>query len=465
MRDDLHIDKLFHDKLEHYAEEPPAFVWDNVQAVLKGNRRQRRRLWYRIPAVAALLVLAFIGGWFLNDSEESPSIATENSGISTFGSVEARDEADVSMERDLFSAMVDSPRLNPGAIQASKKTMEKQVHLVRVPGSETSPANDRAKLPAYSLMKSIKISLKQDVASLIADVRREGAATASHLSDNISDAELRMHNEVHRFVPERHESRWKIGVNLSPGYSSYHTSYAANYSRSMIAGGSGGHGSLNSGFAVQYKARRRLRLESGVYYARNGLQTGNAPQMVGKMSDAIYGPASGEELYFNTPVGISGNRMTINGAAGVIEVETVPAGTAFAGNPDSRTSLSSALITPGELTQVFDFVEIPMYLRFMLLESSINLELVGGINAGLIVGNEAFIENEFGAQYIGKTEDISILNMNISLGFGLSYPISKRFSLTVDPRMNYSINSLSRNPDVSFKPYRAGLNTGINYRF
>src|SRR5690606_25377857 len=114
------------------------------------------------------------------------------------------------------------------------------------------------------------------------------------------------------------------------------------------------------------------------------------------------------------------------------------------------------LITQGELSQIFDLVEIPVYLRYMLLESNFDVELVGGINAGLVVGNNAYLDSQYGVQKIGKTKEISTLNLSGTVGVGVTYALGKQFSLAVEPRFNYYLNSISKNPEVDFRPYRIG---------
>ncbi len=90
---------------------------------------------------------------------------------------------------------------------------------------------------------------------------------------------------------------------------------------------------------------------------------------------------------------------------------------------------------------------------------------MGGLNAGLVVGNNAYVENNSGRQRIGNTEDISNLNLSGTFGIGINYDLSKHLSLAVEPRFNYYLHSINTNPDVSYKPYRFGLYTGVYYAF
>jgi opacity protein-like surface antigen len=90
---------------------------------------------------------------------------------------------------------------------------------------------------------------------------------------------------------------------------------------------------------------------------------------------------------------------------------------------------------------------------------------VGGINAGLVVGNNAYIDNEYGVQNIGRTQDISTVNVSGTVGVGLNYALGKNLSVAVEPRLNYYLNSINRNPEVDFRPYRVGVYTGLYYEF
>ncbi|MDD2380648.1 MAG: hypothetical protein PHV35_03015, partial [Mariniphaga sp.] len=94
-----------------------------------------------------------------------------------------------------------------------------------------------------------------------------------------------------------------------------------------------------------------------------------------------------------------------------------------------------------------------------------DVELVGGISAGVLSGNDVFIKNENGLQNIGKTRDISSVNVSGTIGFGMTYVLNNNLSLAVEPRLNYYLNSINRNPDVEFRPYRVGVYTGLYYAF
>jgi hypothetical protein len=155
----------------------------------------------------------------------------------------------------------------------------------------------------------------------------------------------------------------------------------------------------------------------------------------------------------------------MNSVAGIVEFENFPQGAEIEASMERTGSYSNAVITSGEFSQVFDFIEIPLFLRYLLVDSRVDLEVAGGLNAGLVVGNKAFINNDYGLQKIGKTRDISTVNLSASIGLGVTYSLNKHISLAIEPRMNYYMNSINKNPDVNFRPYRIGLYSGLYYEF
>ena len=232
----------------------------------------------------------------------------------------------------------------------------------------------------------------------------------------------------------------------------------------MTYSGSEGNRNVGGGFSVQYKTGKKWSVESGIYYAQNGQRSSNAPE-----ADYYYslaGPAlETEKSYFNTAVNLVNGQMAMNSTAGVIEFSGTPRGAELAANVDGSYSRSNTLLTSSEFSQVFDFVEIPLYVRYDLIDAKFGVQVLGGISAGIVAGNNVFMENNYGTQNVGKTKDISTLNLSGTIGFGLNYGLSQHISMAVEPRLNYYLNSINKNPDVVFRPYRVSVYTGLYYQF
>jgi hypothetical protein len=433
---------------------------------MSGIRRRKRMAWYSWSSVAALVLLAFIAGWYLNESAEKqvPQVAETEKIIPVEKNNIEEQIANVPENEDLITEP-ESFETGRFLAETTERESQSQMSEENISGSEMIEEKRILAFADLSLMKSIEPNeVKLDGREQIA------AQTEKHQpepAEEIFSWEKKVIREnVKQFTGiAKNNTGWKFGLNVSPGYSSYSARHGSAYSSNMTYEANEGNTNLSGGVSVQYKTGKRISIESGVYYAQNGQQTGSSPQLFGNRAEMDYAFAPADKNYFNTAVSLSGSRMAMNSTAGIIEFEGLPKGAEIAANLETYGLYSNSLLTSGELSQVFDFVEIPLYLRYLLLDRKMEVELVGGVNAGVVVGNNAYIDNEYGVQNIGKTRDISTVNVSGTVGLGFNYALGRNISLAVEPRLNYYLNSLNRNPEVDYRPYRVGVFTGLYYEF
>jgi hypothetical protein len=462
MKEEQNIDKLFREKLEGFIEEPPAYIWPAIMDQMKAEKLNKRRAWYSWSAVAALLLLAFVAGWYMNES-------TSPSGIVQTEPVK-QEKVQVQEEN---KAVVQSPAGNEtreparaemfyADSEALKKESVPAANRQQPVGQETHDTYSRADLAFFKRLEPTEAVVM--VSEEAVQVEPSGPADVkvdfTQMDQEIIAGNIRAN--VNASAPD---DKWKLGMNISPGYSSYTARHSSVYASNMTYEATDGTSNLSGGISVRYRTAKRWNVESGVYYAQNGQKTGSSPQLFAGKREALYDAVPAERLYFNTAVAMSSNQISMNSTAGVIAIENMPKGAEIAANLESTAGFHNAFISQGEFSQVFDFVEVPLYLRYLLFGSKMNVELIGGFNAGIVVGNNAYLDNQYGVQHIGKTSDISTLNLSGTMGVGLTYNLGSRVSFALEPRMNYYLNSISRNDDVDFRPYRIGFYTGIYYSF
>jgi hypothetical protein len=51
------------------------------------------------------------------------------------------------------------------------------------------------------------------------------------------------------------------------------------------------------------------------------------------------------------------------------------------------------------------------------------------------------------------------------IGLGLEYPFSGDFTINVEPRFNYYLNSVDKTHEIKVHPYAFGIFTGVRYTF
>lgn len=463
MKNEKNTDNLFREKLENFSVQPPSHVWNNVRAELAARKRKSRLAIIGWISAAAVLVLGFVAGWYFNENLKTGTIASVTREVVQPGKI----------SKEEFTSQPEKPEQNLIAQIKNDKT-EKVAKKVILPG-RNSDKNEAAAKVTENVKNSKEVFLIVKLERIDAEVANKVLAgnelaqrytkiPENYISEN--DQVLIAQNVKNMNEITKPDGKWKMGMYVSPGYSSQVANHSENYSENMTYSGSDGNSNVGGGFSVQYKTSKRWIVESGVYYAQNGQQSNNTVNLFSKNmdSDAFFAP--GDITYLNNTVKIENNNLTMNSTAGVIQFNETPKGAELSGDFEaSKTNNVNLLVPNGEFTQVFDFMEIPFFVRYRVIDSKIGVELITGLNAGIVVGNNAYIENQYGLQNIGETQDISPVNLSGTVGVGVNYALGKHVFIAFEPRFNYYLNSINSNPSVDFRPYRLGFFTGVSYEF
>lgn len=458
MKETKNTDELIRAKLENYSVTPPPHVWQQVQQQLAGQQRRTRLIWVRVAAVAAVVVFAFMAGWYFNDNTGKSLVTVTNNEIEN---KTGKQNSSTLTEPLVVAETMETSEVKPISAERKEKTENRGTTAAKhenIAAAEMQTRNDMI----YEKIGSREIRIEPKQPELVLAENKRG--------DELSETDLLViaaNLEMERAKKKETENKWKMGMFLSPGYSSYSASYADEYSNNMTYSGSEGNSNVGGGFSVQYKTGKRWAVESGVYYAQNGQKSENSLNLFANKAEADYMFSPGNsDKYFTNNVRIENGNMAMNSSAGVIQFTSAPKGAELAGDFESSLNGSTELAVPdGEFSQVFEFVEIPLLVRYRLIDSRIGIELITGLNTSMVVGNNAYIDNTYGMQNVGKTVDINTFNIAGTAGLGASYNLSKHFSLALEPRFSYYLNSINKNPDVDFRPYRLGIFAGMTYTF
>lgn len=468
MVEEKHSDKIFRDKLENFSIEPPAHVWTGIQDQLAKKRRSRRIVILRWISAAAAILLAFLGGWYFNhNSGNTAKIITEESIVQQ--NKNSLNE-EIIPESKVVSPVTTDQKFNVSSSDLKQsKTITRTQTIVPVKPDEkilVSSSQNMKKEPQKLILikgREPNFNAKQNK-----EIQFQRINQFSDFTNELTENDLEaIAGNTSRFDSKRqNESRWKLGMMVSPGYSSQVASHSQIYASEMTYSASNGYADVTGGISVQLRTGNRWSIESGVYYDQNGQKSQHSLQMIGMFDKNSGSFANANHEYYSNNINVQNGSVVMNSIAGIIAFDKTPVGTEISGGIEtSALSAPQTLISSGDFSQVFDFVEIPFYLRYKLINSRFGVEMVGGLNAAMLVSNNAYIDNEYGLQNIGKTRDISPFNISGTLGFGLDYQLGKHFSLAAEPRFNYFLSSISNNPDVNFRPYRFGIYTGVYYGF
>lgn len=471
--EELNTDKSIREKLEGFSADPPAHVWTNIQGQMAAIRRRKRVAIISWSAAAAVVVFAFIAGWMFNERSDVvlPDVV-EHQQIDQQPEQRTGTETAEQPQPDMQNTAEERGRAIVIPESTSTSLASQRALVAQSNVSETKQENALATTRMAEEYKRIEMLSARFVHAENdkLNVRRKKiAVTEVERALSESDRALIVANLQTKSEDKEEQHGWVVGAHVSPGYASHSASYSTQYSYNMNEVSGGGVSNTGGGLSVQYKTGKRLSIESGVYYAQNSQSAGSSNRLFAfaPSYDMSNGLSEGaDQPSFANAVEVTRNGISMNSTAGVVNMRSTPRGAEINAVTDaSKAVYSTTLVADGEFSQVFDLVEIPLYLRYKLLNKKFGFDVLGGLNAGLVVGNNAYIQNNFGKQNIGSTEDISTLNISGTIGVGFSYAVGRHFSLAMEPRFNYYLNSINTSPDVDYKPYRIGLFTGVYYAF
>jgi len=108
---------------------------------------------------------------------------------------------------------------------------------------------------------------------------------------------------------------------------------------------------------------------------------------------------------------------------------------------------------------------MPLILRFKLLDKVLDLNVIGGLSYNLLVSNNVYATIDGGRYPVGKTEGLNPVMLSSSIGMGMEYSLSVKFSLNLEPTFRYFINPFSVIPGIRIHPYSIGIFSGLTYKF
>ena len=468
MKDEKNIDIIIREKLESYSATPPPHIWDNVQSHLAVRGRKRRMFYAGWISAAAVVVLAFLAGWYFSDNLKPEKISIVNNEIiqTEKSNTDKTIQTEIA-EENILTAKTDTENSNQlnyletnlpaGVSRFSPKAVLNEKASTDFNSTSRESINFKKLTSANA-----RVTQYQQIPTELA--RHSNVISVKGFSDQEQLLIAENINNIKKV--EKPDNNWKMGMYVAPGYSSHNASHSESYSQNMTYSGSDGNANVSGGFSVQYKTSKRWIVESGVYYAQNGQQSDNSVHLLARNQSADYMYASPDLSYFSNEVRVENNNLAMNSTAGVIAFSGTPKGAELTGDFEAtKTGVANMVVPNGEFSQVFEFMEIPLFIRYRVIDSKIGIELITGLNAGIVVGNNAYIDNQYGLQNIGETQDISPVNLSGTVGMGVNYALGKNFSVAVEPRFNYYLNSINTNSSVDFRPYRIGFYTGVTYEF
>lgn len=429
------IDIVFRNGLKNLEVLPPADVWDNIPPM--PVRQSRLRIISGIAAgVAALVSLTLLATWYVRNSSTPVMLAEvtapENGARNVSLDIESADPVSRTAEAKVIN-------LGPAA-SASESTP-----LIAVTPAADEPAGliAAADVQPQREMNSEPVQLFPDEITVITAGRFSG----SNESLKTSMPELAGGKTAQRFM---------VGASLSP---------AMGFSRSgqgtrlaELINSEKSRPAYSTGVSVGYKISDRLTIQSGIGLASIGQTISDVIVYAGLSdyyavkSNYLYSveTASGLILAGNTDLYLTDSKDRV--------------GTLIQGNMADPSKYDLTQVG-SDIQQVFRYLELPVMLRYKLIDRKVGLNLSGGIAYGFLVDNAAYTGEGPDIVRVGYTEGMNSFNLSSQLGLGMEYNISQKITFNLEPVFRYYVTPLSDISGALYKPYSVGFSSGFFFKF
>ena len=477
------IDQLFKEKLGEFGQDPPMYVWTNIQSKLNSRKRERRFTYLKIAGVAAAIFVAFLAGWLTtnpiqkgaapksevaivkedvkpdNQSKLSP-LKPETTGNKEIGNkveilVPATTVTEVaalapSIPSKLSSLATFAPDVS--VIMNDKSLLQKKGDLVLFETEKDFLDHFHKDFKIVKQLtdwfKSVgKDSLKVErsfVNKVPVEPFKKLLADGSGIS-NIQKS-------------SKSNGRWSIKAEFSPVFNNQaQNGGQAGVQKDFYVGVSGNYqpqetkteNTISGGMMAGYQVSRRLVIKSGIAYNNLKQTTSNISLMSVNQGSNI----NGNSALASTPSGqVSLNKVTGN------QMESVLSSSAQLAN--------KAVYTVGsQLKQELRFLEIPVQATYKLVDRKVSMGLTGGISTNILIGNKAMLSENGNQVGDGETSGMRNVVYSGTVGLELGYELTNRITLTVEPRLKHFLNSLSGNKSIHYKPSQMEIVTGLAYSF
>lgn len=468
METEMHpIDQVFSGVLRDSEVPPPSDSWTIIERELNRNHRLRAIVIIRTVAASVALALAFAGGYYVADHHHS--ISPDQPVMYTAAPVHQMQEA----ENNTAPSTVQPDQTHFDAKQTSSSGIVKGT----LPETHSSSARENSLGNERPHSGTNLISACPDreeplvrMSSLLATLNSPPVETRQVLSGRLDEMKLAapadegkvLYADISGDENPAAGSHWSIGGQASPLYAFRSTNATSGRAVTNLAGasstlGESGIVSYGGGLNVQYKATRRLSVSTGVYYSRMG-------QLV--HGSELF-PSGTVAVSYAMAAGAVPTSMTQNGSAGYIDRSNA----AVADNMNPIVSPNKGLTETNtatqwvDLRQNMDFLEVPLMVRYKIIDRKLGLHLLGGLSTNILAGNNVMIDNGSGFSMYGRTSGLSTWNYTSIMGLGLDYGLSGNLRASIEPAFRYYLNSINTSNPADTHPYSFGIYTGIAYSF
>ena len=432
MKEYKNIDRIFQENFKELEVFPPERVWKNIEAQL--NKKQSRRvipLYQKLSGVAVAFLLFFsLGLGYLNPWKKegvSTNVVQKNNPESVSQDEVTAEENNISSPVQLQTEIAFQEELSKESSKQTKIiTLDPAIEVAAAESNKTNSTDDQKFKAANEGNAERAITFSKGNPS-----NNSNRNFVENLNTDVVQSEKQKENS--------REKKWSVGPTIAPVYLNSLQSGSA-ISENLSNNKTITEEALSYGMKLNYQVNDKINIQSGINKVDLGYNT----------KDVNLAVTSSKYPNHNLKAVIPGINLS---------------STSENSSNDTGESIQNKSSVDGQLNQSFEYVEIPLEMKYNVFESKIGLNLVGGFSTFILTNNEvSFINPENVSTILGESNNINSLNFSGNLGFDIDYKVTKDWFLNVSPMVKYQFNTFS-NTSGSFQPFYFGVYSGVNYRF
>ncbi len=476
IKDKRNIDILFEEGLKGFREKPPVYAWDRMDKSLDKAKFKKSMVYLRWMAASVLIILAFGAGYYfavfnLNIPEiasdtnetitnpintESPTLLVEEGTKSNF--TEASNSKATKKNNDQLNNTILSEQdneilaNNDYTFNNNNQFIESE-NLNSLATTNLNDPNEVIGTMQFISISNIPLS-HQSMISLQANKHTPVENTEIAVTE-FAPMSLYYYPEDYNLKPSNTEleTKWAVGAQFAPVISYRNiNSNNVDMQTNVFAKDESQHNnaedallSYAGGVDVNYHVSKRWSIQSGLYFSRIGQENNDALNF--KQNDSHY------QLYsINTSTGNAN-----------LAIEKVPEN--IRSGELTKDTLDPINIGNVKIIQNFDLFEIPVLVRYKVLDKRFGINLSGGLSPAYLAKSQTYLETENNKHDIGNSENLNPMIINTTFALGLNYGITKKLTINFEPTFKYSLSPINNNSGFDYHPYYFSWYTGIRYNF
>jgi hypothetical protein len=462
------IDLLYRENFSEFAPDVPDGMWERIADKLPAKKSRVVPLIWKIAAgMAILIATGSMITYFVFVKQVQVQVSVNTSADKNISPTVFKEApAKKNIQTNLTSSKKDIQSVRKvEALNSSNKLED----FPSDPGDKTvegNPKNNSEQVEAIINEPVFSSIDSESPSNTIAEIKNENSVLEQNqisiensnkiIAENIADLEANKEDD--------HQRKWLIGGQGGPQYS-YRSIASKNIEASTLQEKNQtetGIIAYAGGVNIAMQPAKRFSIESGIYYSKIGMEQVASRNMQSSIVEPADQPDSWNDNYATSSVS-----YTFPNSSAKIERVSVSANTNKISQPEG-VDYGVYENTSQEFLQAkryYEYLEIPLIAKYALLDKKFGIHVLGGFSTNILVNNAVLIADpDYGTK---KTKTLENKNFSFSstFGFGLSYSISARINMSLEPQFKYFLTKQTSDPNIDVNPYSLGVFTGVKYLF